>query len=74
MSHVNLGQLINKKSCTIPCTLFRNKYQILTFALANFKVNTFTLINTQYAVKLANFLNIPVKELLRLILIYKYNR
>jgi hypothetical protein len=26
ISHINLGQLISGKSCTIPCTLFRNKY------------------------------------------------
>ena len=26
MLYVNLGQLIGGKSCTIPCTLFRNGY------------------------------------------------
>jgi hypothetical protein len=24
--HINLGQLISEKSCTIPCTLFHNRY------------------------------------------------
>jgi hypothetical protein len=24
--YINLRRLISKKSCTIPCTLFRNKY------------------------------------------------
>ena len=24
--YINLGRLIGGKSCTIPCTLFRNKY------------------------------------------------
>ena len=26
MLHINLSQLVNKKSCIIPCTLLRNKY------------------------------------------------
>jgi hypothetical protein len=43
--YINLGQLISKKSCTIPCTLFCNKYQVLTSILANFGVNAFTLID-----------------------------
>ena len=74
MSHVNLGQLVSGRSCTIPYTLFRNRYQVLTSTLANSKVNTFTLIDTQYAVKLANFLNTPIKELPKLIPIRGYNR
>jgi hypothetical protein len=45
ISHINLGRLISKKSCTIPYTLFCNKYQVLTSALANSGVNTFTLID-----------------------------
>jgi hypothetical protein len=44
--YINLGRLISGKSCTIPCTLFCNKYQVLTSALADFRANTFTLINT----------------------------
>ena len=44
--YINLGWLISKKSCTILYTLFCNKYQVLTSALANSKANTFTLINT----------------------------
>ena len=46
MLYINLGRLIGEKSCTIPCTLFRNKYQVLTSALANSKANAFTLIDT----------------------------
>jgi hypothetical protein len=45
MSHINLGRLISGKSCTIPCILFRNRYQVLTSALANSGANTFTLID-----------------------------
>ena len=63
MSHVNLGRLVSRRSCTIPCTLFRNGYQVLTSALANSGANALALINTQYAIKLANFLNTPIKEL-----------
>ena len=44
--YINLKQLISGKSCTIPCTLFCNKYQVLISALADFKINTFTLIDT----------------------------
>ena len=72
--YINLRRLISKKSCTIPYTLFCNRYQVLTFTLADFGVNTFTLINTQYAVKLANFLNIPIEDLPKPIPIYRYNR
>jgi predicted NUDIX family phosphoesterase len=46
MSYIDLKRLISGKSCTIPCTLFHNKYQVLTSALADFKANTFTLIDT----------------------------
>ena len=73
MSHINLGRLVGGKSCTIPCTLFHNKYQVLTFALADSGANAFALINTKYAIKLADFLNTPLEELPKLIFIYRYN-
>ena len=44
--YVNLGRLLSKKNCTIPCTLFRNRYQVLTSALADSGANAFTLIDT----------------------------
>ena len=71
--YINLGQLISRKSCTIPYTLFYNRYQVLTSILANSRVNVFTLINTQYTVKLANFLNIFIEDLPKPIFIYRYN-
>jgi len=46
MSDVNLGRLVSKRSYTIPYTLFRNRYQVLTSALANSRVNAFALIDT----------------------------
>ena len=58
MLYINLSWLINKKSCTIPYTLFCNKYEVLTSTLANSGVNAFALINIKYAAKLADFLNI----------------
>jgi len=73
MSHVNLGRLVSGRSCTIPYTLFRNRYQVLTSALANSRANAFALIDTQCAVKLADFLNAPLKELPKLIPIRGYN-
>jgi len=72
--HINLGQLVGGRSCTIPYTLFRNKYQVLTSALANSRANAFTLIDTQCAVKLAKFLNTPFKELPKPVPICGYNR
>ena len=45
MLYINLGRLISGKSYTIFCTLFRNKYQVLISALANSRVNAFTLID-----------------------------
>ena len=74
MSHINLGRLVSRKSYTIPYTLFRNKFQVLTSTLANLEVNTFTLINTKCAIKLANFLNTPLEELPKPIPIRGYNR
>jgi hypothetical protein len=71
--YINLKWLISGKSCTIPCILFYNKYQVLTFALADSRVNTFTLIDTQCAVKLVNFLNVLIEDLPKPIPIYKYN-
>jgi uncharacterized protein (DUF488 family) len=44
--YINLRQLISEKSCTISYTLFCNRYQVLTSVLADFRVNTFTLIDT----------------------------
>ena len=63
MLYINLSRLVSGKSCTIPCTLFRNKYQVLTSALADSGVNAFALIDTKYTVKLADFLNAPLEEL-----------
>jgi hypothetical protein len=73
MSYINLGQLIGGKSCTIPCILFCNRYQVLTSALANSGTNAFTLIDTQYTIKLADFLNAPIEDLPKPIPIYRYN-
>src|SRR6266568_3451227 len=72
--YINLSRLVGEKSCTIPCTLFRNRYQVLTFALANLRANAFALIDTKYVTKLADFLNAPLEKLPKLILICGYNR
>ena len=73
MLYIDLSWLVGGKSCTIPCTLFRNGYQVLTSALANLGANAFALIDTKYAVKLADFLNIPLEELPKPIPIHRYN-
>jgi hypothetical protein len=72
--YINLGRLISGKSCTISYTLFCNRYQVLTSALADSKVNAFTLINIQCTAKLTDFLNIPVEDLPKPIPIHGYNR
>jgi len=73
MLYINLGWLVSKRSCTIPYTLFRNRYQVLTSALANSRANAFTLIDTQCTIRLADFLNAPLKELPKPIPICGYN-
>ena len=72
--YVNLGRLISGKSCTIPCILFCNRYQVLTFTLADSRANAFTLIDTQCVIKLADFLNVFIENLPKPIPIYRYNR
>ena len=44
--YINLKELISKKSYAISYILFPNKYQVLTSALANSKINIFILIDT----------------------------
>jgi len=73
MSHINLSQLVEEKSCTISCILFCNGYQMLTSASADLEANAFTLIDTKCAAKLADFLNAPLKELPKPIPIHGYN-
>ena len=73
MLHVDLSRLVSKRNCTIPYTLFRNRYQILTSTLADLKINAFTLINTKCIIKLTDFLNTPLEKLPILIFIYRYN-
>ncbi len=72
--YVNLSSLVGKRSCIILYTLFCNRYQVLISALANLKVNAFVLIDIKCAIKLVNFLNIPLEELPKPILIHKYNK
>jgi len=44
--YINLGRLVSGRSYTIPYTLFYNRYQVLTSALANSIANAFALIDT----------------------------
>jgi len=73
MLYVNLGWLVSRRSYTIPYTLFYNGYQVLTSALANSGANAFALIDTQCAIKLAEFFNAPLKELPKPVPIRGYN-
>jgi len=67
MFNVNLSQLVGGKSCSILYIIFRNKFQVFFFALANIRANAFALINTKCACKLSEYLATPFKKLPRLI-------
>jgi hypothetical protein len=56
------------------CTLFRNRYRVTTTTLANSRANAFTLLNTNYAMKIAKFLNTLIETLENSILVKGYNR
>jgi len=65
MSNVDLGQLVGGKSCFIPCTIFRNGFQVFSFALADTRANAFALVDTKCACKLSEYLATPFKKLPR---------
>ena len=73
MSDVDLSRLVGGKGCSIPCTLFRNGYQVFTSALADSGANAFTLMDSQCAQKLSEFLNAPFEKLPNPIPIRGYN-
>jgi hypothetical protein len=74
MLEVDLSQLLSRKSFTILCTLFCNKYKVTTTALANSKANAFALLNTKCAKKISKFLNTFIETLEKPILVKGYNR
>ena len=51
MLDVNLEQLVRGKSYAILYTIFKNRFKVSFFTLANIRANTFTLIDTKYAKK-----------------------
>jgi hypothetical protein len=55
-------------------TLFRNRYRVTTTALADFKANAFTLLNTKCAKKISKFLNALIETLEKPILVKGYNK
>jgi len=65
MFNVDLGQLVGGKSCSILYIIFRNRFQVFSFALANTRANAFALINTKCARKLSEYLATPFKKLPR---------
>jgi len=65
MSNVDLSQLVGGKSCSIPYTIFRNRFQVFSSALADTRANAFTLIDTKCARKLSEYLATPFKKLPR---------
>ena len=74
MSDVDLGRLVGGKSCSIPCTIFRNGFQVFSSALADSGANAFTLVNSKCAYKLLEYLATSFKTLLALIQVRDYNR
>jgi hypothetical protein len=74
MLEVNLSQLLSRKSFTVLYNLFCNRCRVNTTALANFRANAFTLLNTKCAKKLFKFLNTLLEMLKKLVLVKGYNR
>ena len=73
MSNVDLGQLVGGKSCSIPCTIFRNGFQVFSSALADTGANAFALVDTKCARKLSEYLATPFEKLPRPIQVRGYN-
>jgi hypothetical protein len=74
MSKVDLSQLLGGKSFTVPCILSCNGCGVKTTALANSRANAFTLLNTQCARKISEFLNTPLETLEKSIPVKGYDR
>ena len=74
MLEVDLSQLLGGKSFTMLCTLFYNRYEVTTTALANSKANAFTLLNIKCAKKISKFVNTLIEMLEKPILVKGYNR
>ncbi len=73
MADVDLGQLVGGKSCSIPCTIFRNGYQVFSSALVDTGANAFALADTRCALRLSEYLSSPVKALDNPIRVRGYN-
>jgi len=65
MSNIDLSQLVGGKSYFILYTIFRNRFQVFSSALANIRANAFALIDTKCARKLSEYLATPFKKLPR---------
>jgi hypothetical protein len=63
MSNVNLGRLVGGKSCSVPCTIFGNRFQVSSSALANTRANAFALVDTKCAQRLSKYLATPFEKL-----------
>src|SRR5947207_14175014 len=74
MSNVDLGRLVGGKSCFIPCTIFRNGYQVFCSALADTEANAFALLNTECANKISTFLTTPLEPLPHPVRIHGYDK
>ena len=74
MLKVNLSQLLSKKSFIVLYILSYNKCKVNTITLANFKANTFVLLNTKCTKKIFEFLNTFIKTLKKLVLVKGYNK
>jgi predicted aspartyl protease len=73
MSDVDLSRLMDGRSFTVPCTLSHNGNGVDTAALADTGANAFILVDTQCATRIADFLNVPLEGLPRLIPVKGYN-
>ena len=73
MSKVDLSWLLGGKSFTVLCVLSCNGYRVKTTALANSRANAFTLLDTQCARKISEFLNTLLETLEKPVLVKGYD-
>ena len=74
MSNIDLSQLVGGKSYIVLCYIFNNRSKVSSFALADTRANTFTLIDTRCANRVSQFLSISFKSLPALIHVCGFNR
>jgi hypothetical protein len=74
MSSIDLSRLVRRKSCTVPCYIFNNRFKVSSFVLADTGANALALIDTRSAQATSQFLSVPIEHLPYPIVIQGFNR